>query len=122
MSAPLVLRPAHSGRFAIGPSNLGFPVVVQLVRSRGRWYGICHYGLFKGREMSLSSPWKGAALLDATDAVRLDEGAADAPRPIGGKVGVVRGDAWVVLSGDEADAAWCAAGDGGVTSPGGGVE
>lgn len=120
MSAPLVLRPAHSGRFAVGPSNLGFPVVVQLVRSRGRWYGICHYGLFKGRELSLSSPWAGAALLDATDAVRLDDG--DGDRPVGGKVGVVRGDAWVVLTGDEADAAWCAAGDGGATSPGGGVE
>lgn len=112
----LRLTPRDAGRFAIGPNSLGFPLVVQVFRLRHQWRGLCVHGLFEGRDVAVSNPWDGAEWVDADSAVRLDDG--DGDRPAGGAVGVVRREKWVVLTGDEADAAWLAAGAPDVSDPG----
>lgn len=105
----LHLTPANAGRFALGATRFpGAPVVVQLYRERGRWWGDCVYGIFKGRALTLDNPWEGAVLLAPGDVVRLDYG--DGERPTGGKVGRANDLRWEVLDGDAADAAWAASG------------
>mgnify|MGYP001587796798 FL=1 len=94
------------GRYAIGACRFpGAPIVVQISRAGRRAAGICVYGIFRGREVSLDNPGPGASGCDRPgDVVRLDMG--DGERPPGGKIGIIRGERWIVLEGAEADAAW----------------
>ena len=105
----LTLAAANAGRFVLGPCRFpGSPVVVQLFRAGGRWWGDCVCGIFRGRALRIDNPWKGAVLLAPGDVVRLDYG--DGDRPAGGKVGCVDDLRWVEVDGDAADAAWAASG------------